>query len=165
MTRPNEQHQFDLLYMPHNLFEGNTYKHILTGIDVASRYKVARSLRTKKSSEDAFVLEAIYKKGGIFKYPKTFQFDNGSEFKNEATKLLKKRNVEIQMATIKYKPTHTALVEAFNNELAKRLFKPMDVQELEGPEKVSTIWVKNLKKTMSKIKKTLDLPLNTQIIR
>ena len=58
-TKANEQHQFDLLYMPHNLFEGNTFKYILTGIDVVSRYKVARSLRTKKSSEVAFVLEAI----------------------------------------------------------------------------------------------------------
>ena len=63
VTKPNEQHQFDLLYMPHNLFEGNTYKYILTGIDVTSRYKVARPPRTKKSSEVAFVLEAIYKKG------------------------------------------------------------------------------------------------------
>ena len=76
-TKPNEQHQFDLLYMLHNLFEGNTYKCILTGIDVASRHKVARPLRTKKSSEVAFVLEAIYKKGGVFKYRKTFQCDNG----------------------------------------------------------------------------------------
>ena len=41
VTKPNEQHQFDLLYMPHNVFKGNTHKHILTGIDVASRYKVA----------------------------------------------------------------------------------------------------------------------------
>ena len=61
MTKPNEQHQFDLLYMPHNDFEGNTFKYILTGIDVASRYKVARPLITKKSSEVAFVLKAIYK--------------------------------------------------------------------------------------------------------
>ena len=36
VTKPNEQHQFDLLYMPHNLFERSTYKYILTGIDVAS---------------------------------------------------------------------------------------------------------------------------------
>ena len=90
VTKPNEQHQFDLLYMPHNLFEGNTYKYILTGIDAASRYKVDRPLRTKKSSKVAFVLEEIYKKGGMFKYPKTFQCDNWSEFKNEVTKLLEK---------------------------------------------------------------------------
>ena len=65
VTKPNEQHQFDLLYMPYNVFEGNTYKYILTGIDVASEYKVARPLRTKKSSEVVFVLEAIYKKGDV----------------------------------------------------------------------------------------------------
>ena len=53
--------------MPNNVFEGNTYKYILKGVDVASRYKVARPLRTRKSSEVAFVSEAIYKKGGVFK--------------------------------------------------------------------------------------------------
>ena len=151
VTKPNEQHQFDLLYMPHNLFEGNTYKYILTGIDVASRYKVARTLRTKKSSEVAFVLEAIYKKGGVFKYPKTFQCDNGSEFKNEVTKLLEKHNTEIRRATTKHKHTHTTFLEAFNKELAKLLFKPMDTQELQDPEKVSTNWVKNLNKTVNKM--------------
>ena len=72
MTKPNEQHQFDTLYMPHNLFEGNTYEYILTGTDVASRHKVARPLRTKKSSEVALVLEAIYKNRDVFKYPKVF---------------------------------------------------------------------------------------------
>ena len=67
---------------PHNLFKGNMYKDILTGTDVASKYKVSRPLRTKKSTEVAFVLEAIYKKGGEFKYPKKFQCDNGSELKS-----------------------------------------------------------------------------------
>ena len=61
VTKPNEQHQFDLLYMPHNVFEGNTYKYILTGVDVPSRFKVGRPVRTKKSGEVAFVLEAINK--------------------------------------------------------------------------------------------------------
>ena len=112
VTEPNEKHQFDILYMPHNLFEGNTYKYILTGIDVASRYKVARPLKTKKSSKVAFVLEAIYKKGGVFKYPKAFQCDNGS-----LTKLLEKHNVEIRRATTKYTHMHTGFVEAFNKEL------------------------------------------------
>ena len=62
VTKPNEQHQFDLLYIPHNFVEGNTYKYILRGIDVASRYKVARPLRTKKSSEVAFALEQSIKR-------------------------------------------------------------------------------------------------------
>ena len=95
--------------------------------------------------------EAIYKKGGLLKYPKTFQCDNGSEFKNEVTKLLEKHNTEIRRATTKHKHTHTTFLEAFNKELAKLLFKPMDTQELQDPEKVSTNWVKNLNKTVNKM--------------
>ena len=132
--------------MPHNLFEGNMYKYILTGVDVASSYKVARPLRIKKPSEVVFVLEAIYKK--------TFQCDNAFEFKSQVTKLLEKHNVEIRRATTKYKHTHTAFVEAFNKELAKLLFKPMDAQELQDPEKVSTIWVKNLNQIVNKMNNT-----------
>ena len=37
-----------------------------------------------------------------------------------------------------------AFVEAFNKELAKLLFKPLDAQNLEDPEKLCTIWAKNL---------------------
>ena len=39
VAKPIEQQQFDLLYMPDNVFEGNTYKYILTGVEVAARYK------------------------------------------------------------------------------------------------------------------------------
>ena len=53
---------------------------------------------TRKSSEAAFVSEAIDKKGGVFKYPKVFQYDTGPEFKNEVTKLLEKHNVDILRA-------------------------------------------------------------------
>ena len=42
-------------------------------------------------------------------------------------------------------------MEAFNKELAKLLFKPMDAQELQDPEKVSTIWVKNLNMIVNKM--------------
>ena len=84
VTKPNEQHQFDLVHMPHNFFEGNTYKYILSGIDIASKYRVTRPITTKKSSEVSSVLRAIYKKkGGAFKYPKVLQIDNGSEFKGK----------------------------------------------------------------------------------
>ena len=90
MTRPNEQHQFYLLYVSHSVFEGNIYKYILTGVDFASRCKVARALKTKKASEVSFVLKTIYKESGVFKYPKVFQCDNGSEFKSDVTRLFEK---------------------------------------------------------------------------
>ena len=67
------------------------------------------------------------------------EIDNGSEFKNEVTKLFEKPNVEIWRATTKYKKAHAAFVEAFNKELEKLLFKPMDAQEFQDPEKVLRI--------------------------
>ena len=103
-----------------------------------------------------FGLVARQKKGGLFKYRKTFQCDNGSEFQKEVTKLLEKENVDIRRETTKYKHIYTAFVEVFNKELAKLLFKLIDAQELQDPEKVSTIWVKNLNKIMNKMNNTVS---------
>ena len=68
--------------------------------------------------------------------------------------MLEKHNVDIRKTTTKYKHTHTVFVEAFNKELAKLLFKPMDAHEFQNPEKVSTIWIKNLKSTVNKMNNT-----------
>ena len=45
-------------------------------------------------------------------------------------------------------------VGAFKQKMAKLLFKPMDAQKLQDPEKVSTIWVNNLNKTVNKMNNT-----------
>ena len=136
-------HQFDLLYMPSDTLYGSKYKYILAGIDAASRYKVARPLRTKQARDVAEKIADIYKVGPL-KYPSIFQCDNGSEFKGEVTKMLEKNKVKIRRVTTKYKHTHTAFVEALNKILAERLFKVQDAQELNAPEKVSATWVKHL---------------------
>ena len=72
----------------------------------------------------------------MFKYPKMLQIDNGSPFKNEVTKLLEKHNVEIRRVTTRYKHTQTAFPKVFKKDFSKLLFKPMDDQELQDPEKV-----------------------------
>ena len=69
-------HQFDLLYMPLDTLYGSKYKYILAGVDAASRFKVARPLRTKQARDVAEMIADIYKVGSL-KYPKIFQ----SEFK------------------------------------------------------------------------------------
>ena len=53
VTVLNEMHQFDLLYMPSDTLYRSKYKYILAGIDVASRFKVARQLRTKQARDVA----------------------------------------------------------------------------------------------------------------
>ena len=95
VTIPNEMHQFDLLYMPLDTLYGNKYKYILARIDAASRYKVARLLRTKQARDVAEMIADIYKVGPLT-YPKIFQCNNGSEFKGEVTKMLEKHEVKIQ---------------------------------------------------------------------
>ena len=133
--------------MPHNVFEGNTYKYILKGIDVALRYRVARLLRTKKSSKVAFVQEAIYKKGGVFKYPTVFQCDNGPEFKKMKRQSCLKNTL---LKSEGQQPSTSISIPS----LTKLLFKPIDDQELQDSEKISTIWVKNLNKIVKKMNNT-----------
>ena len=60
VTFPNEMHQFDLLYMPSDTLYGNKYKYILAGIDAASRFKVARPLRTKRARVVAEIIADIF---------------------------------------------------------------------------------------------------------
>ena len=94
ITIPNEMHQFDLLYMPSDTLYGSKYKYIIAGIDAASRYKVARLLKTKQARDVSEIIADIYKVGPLT-YPKTSQCDNGSEFKGEVTKMLEKYEVKI----------------------------------------------------------------------
>ena len=137
VTSPNEMYQFDLLYMPSDTLDENKYKYILAGIDAASRYKVARPLRTKQARDVAEMIADIYKVGPLT-YPKIFQCDNGSEFKGEMTKMSEKHEVKIRRVTTKYTHTHT------NKWLTERLFKVQDAQELNDPDKVSSRWVKHV---------------------
>ena len=57
VTKPNEQQQFDLIPMPHNVFEGNTYRYILSGIAVASDLRSQSLLRPKNQARLHLCLE------------------------------------------------------------------------------------------------------------
>ena len=143
-------HQADLLYLPHDKVYQNTYKYTLQVIDVASRYKVSRPLKTKKASEVADMLKDVYKKGPL-KWPTEFHIDNGTEFKADVLKLMKAKDVKVVSATTKYHHNFTAFVERFNKTLGKRLFKAQDAQELQNPTKDSKIWVKYLQKAVTRL--------------
>ena len=156
VTKPNSIHQADLLFLPHDKVYQNTYKYALTLIDIASGYKVARPLKTKKASEVADMFKDIYKKGPL-KFPKEMHVDNGTEFKAQVLQLMKDNDVKVVSATTKYHHKFTAFVENFNKTLAEKLFKIQDAQELKNPEKDSRIWVKYLYKTVTNLNsKKLD---------
>ena len=150
VTEVNKMHQADLLYLPHDKVYRNIYKYTLQVIDVASRFKVSRPLKTKKASEVADMLRDVYKKGPL-KYPKELHVDNGTEFKADVLKLMKKHDVKVISVTTKYHHNFTAFVERFNKTLGERLFKTQDAQELQNPTKDSIIWVKYLQKAVNRL--------------
>ena len=60
---PNEVHQADLLFLPHDRVGRKTFRYALTVVDVASRYKEAEPLTSKTAAEVADALSRIYRRG------------------------------------------------------------------------------------------------------
>ena len=78
-AKPNDIHQADILYLPHDKYEKKIYKHVLNIVDVASRYKRSYQLTTKNSKEVAQAFQWIYE-NTLLTYPKTLIIDDGKEF-------------------------------------------------------------------------------------
>ena len=52
-AKPNDIHQADILYLPHDKFKKKTYKYALNIVDVASRYKGSYQLTTKNAKRSS----------------------------------------------------------------------------------------------------------------
>ena len=78
-AKPNDIHQTDILYLPHDRDEKKVCKYALHIVDVASRYKGSYQLATKNSKEVAQAFQWIYK-NTLLTYPKTLIIDVGREF-------------------------------------------------------------------------------------
>ena len=92
---PNDIHQADILYLPHDKLKKKIYKYALNVVDVASRYKGSYQLTTKNAKEVAQAFQWMYKNTEL-NFPKTLIVDDGKEFYSEVTKLMEKYYVIIQ---------------------------------------------------------------------
>ena len=93
-AKPNDIHQADILYLPHDKYKKKTYRYALNIVDVASRYKGSYQLTTKNSKEVAQAFQCAYV-NKLLTYPKTMISDDGNEFYRETTKLMGKHDVII----------------------------------------------------------------------
>ena len=84
-AKPNDIHQADILYLPHDRYEKRLYKYALNIVDVASRYKGSYQLATKNAKEVAQSFQWIYENTQLT-YPKTLIVDDGKEFYGDVTK-------------------------------------------------------------------------------
>ena len=140
VEKPNEIHQADLLFLPHDTVRRKTFKYALV-IDVASRYKDAEPLTSKESSEVAKSFEKIY--FGKLKWPARIIIDPGKEFMGHVTSLMK-RHVIIQRSEAGNHRAQ-AFVERANRTLSERLFSFQYGKEMSsGDNERSREWVERL---------------------
>ena len=146
MTVPNEVHQADLLFLPHDRVGSKTYKYALTVVDAASRYKEAEPLATKEAKEVAAALEKNYRRSPLG-WPKLLQVDPGREFMGAVNQLLAKHGVQVRRGRVDVHRDQ-GIVERFNRTLAERLFGHQYAQEMSfrqrGSSERSTEWVARL---------------------
>ena len=164
MTRPNEQRQLDLFYVPHNIFEGNTCKYILTGADVALRYMVARAFKTKWNLH--LCCKKYIRSVVCLITQRYLIVIIGLSLKVMWQRCWQKHDVDIRRATVKHKHKcayvlllHLKFVaqlfwKPLTKDLSIQSFRPMDAQELQEPERVSAIWVEDLNSIVNKMNHT-----------
>ena len=141
VATPNEVHQADLLYLPHDRVAKRTYKYALTVVDVASRFKEAEPLTSKGPAEVAEALSRIYKRSPL-KWPKLLQVDPGKEFMGAVSQLLAKHGVSVRRGRVDVHRDQ-GIVERFNRTLAERLFEHQYAQEMLSEQR-SSEWVARL---------------------
>ena len=141
-AKPNDIHQADILYLPHDKFKKRTYKYTINIVDVASRYKGSYQLTTKNAKEVAQAFQWIYENTPL-NYPKTLIVDDGKEFYGDTTKLMEKHDVIVQPGDPSQHRSQ-GIVERFNRTLADRLLSFQYYKELEDPSKSNREWVSRL---------------------
>ena len=146
-AKPNDIHQADILYLPHDKFKRKTYKYALNIVDVASRYKGSYQLITKNAKKVAQAFQWIYENTPL-NYPKTLIVDDGKEFYGDVTKLMEKHDVMIQHGDPSQHRSQ-GIVERFNRTLADRLFSYQYHKELEDLSKSNREWVSRLQNVVS----------------
>ena len=140
VSKPNQVHQADLLFLPHDTFKRKTYRYALVVIDVASRYKDAEALTSKDSSEIAKCFSKIYSRK--LGWPEMLVVDPGREFMGSVTMLMKQHGVSIQRGQAGNHRSQ-AFVERANKTLSERLFSHQYAQEMLTDGR-SREWVKRL---------------------
>ena len=154
-AKPNDIHQADILYLPHDKFKKKPYKYALNIVDVASRYKGSYQLTTKNAKEVPQAFQWIYENAPLT-YPKMLIIDDRQEFYGDVTKLMEKHDVMIQHEDPSQHRCQR-IMERFNRTLADSLFSYQYHKELEDPSKSNREWVSRLKNVVGALNmKRLD---------
>ena len=120
MAVPNEVHEADLLFLPHERVRRKIFRYALMVVDVASHYRKAEPLTSKTAADVADALARIYKRGPL-RWPKLLQADPGHEFMDSVSQLLAKQSVQVRRGRVDIHRDQ-GILDRFNRTLAERLF-------------------------------------------
>lgn len=145
---PNQLWQMDLLEMIPYARVNNSYRYILTCIDVFSRYARAEPLKAKDANSVGRAIENMFKSGIR---PHQVQTDLGKEFYNKTVRTIFLKH------KIKHYSVHSqfkaALVERFNRTLREKLNRYFTHQG-------NKIWIKVLSDIIDTYNKTPHRGIN-----
>lgn len=114
----NETFQADLIDMKAYSSQNKGYKYILTVIDIASKFVMAKSLKSKSGKS---VTEAMRKLFALGRIPKNLMVDRGLEFYNSSLKtLLKKYKINMYST---YSNLKCSIIERFNRTLKNHMWQ------------------------------------------
>lgn len=113
------RHRIDLISMEKLpvLWNGKTYKYVLSLMDVFSRYHWLIPLERKTSTPISNALKSLYKEHGS---PKVVQHDRGTEFKGAVIKMCKKLGIRIVIGR-PYHPQSQDKVERSHRSFRKKI--------------------------------------------
>ena len=143
VSKPNQIHQADLLFLPHDVVGKKTFKYALVVIDIASRYKDAVALMSKESGEIAKAFDKVYtRRPRRLVWPKRLMVDPGREFMGRVTQVMSKHGVVIQRSEAGHHRAQ-AFVERANRTLGEKIFSHQYADEMAHGGR-SREWVKIL---------------------
>ncbi len=133
------RHQIDLISMCGFpvVFNGITYKYVLSVLDVFSRFLWLRPMASKSSREVSKHLANIYMEHG---QPKIIQHDRGGEFKGAISQLTQKLKTKV-ITSSAYHPQSQGKVERTHRTLRKKILFDLIRLKHHG-----TNWAKNMPK-------------------
>lgn len=153
--KPNDAHQADLIFLPND----NGFKYALTVIDVASRFKEARALKSKNSVDVAAAFSDIYTKSPLT-FPQKLMTDPGKEFMGAVKALMEKNGTTNRYGRVNIHRDQ-ALVERFNRTLAERLFTYQTAQELKMESgKYNREWAHRLEPVVKSLNNEVSRSIN-----
>ena len=119
IDKPNQIHQADLLFLPHDTVRLKTYRYAVVVIDIATKYKDAKPLTSKETNEVAKALSKIYSRK--LTWPSTLMVDPGKEFMGRVIALMKNHNVTIQRSEAGNHRARAFVLRA-NRTLSEKIF-------------------------------------------